>query len=372
LRESPICFIRNEALLHVAFNTAQKHPILPMKADLQFRAFSRDEETWQQLLEAAPSSTLYHRPFWIELLSRAYGLSFWLATIHQNQKARAGCLFARSHNPFRRRFVSLPFSDTCPPLATDVDAANELLDALIAENMPGAAYEIRGIEGAAPWRTAECFANWRLDLDRPIASIAGALASNFRRNLQRSQQQGIKIEHGSGIGYVERFYALQLESRRVFGLPPQPWQFFKLTQQIFGRDGSLAVWIASQNGKDVSSAIFLRDRDVAYYKWGARLPGHQSSANHLLFWNAIEELVSQRARAIDLGRADIRNQGLARFKKELGAIAEPLPYSFYPRVPARVSPEVLTGTDRFVAKVWTRMPTAATRVLGGVIYRFLA
>ena len=342
-----------------------------MKADLQFRPFGKDEATWQKLLEASPNSTLYHRPAWIELLSHAYSFSFWLATIHCNQNVRAACLFARSRNPFRRRFVSLPFSDTCPPLATDVDAASELLDALIAGNA-GAAYEIRGIEGAAPWRTADCFANWRLDLDRSMASIAGSLAANFRRNLQRSRQQGIKIEHGSGIGYVERFYALQLENRRVFGLPPQPWQFFKLTQQIFGRDGSLAVWIASQNGKDVSSAIFLRDCDVAYYKWGARLPGHQSSANHLLFWNAIEELVSQRARAIDLGRADTRNHGLTRFKKELGAIAEPLPYSFYPRVPARVSPEVLAGTDRFVAKVWTRMPIVATRVLGGAIYRFLA
>jgi hypothetical protein len=343
-----------------------------MKADMQFRSFSEGEGEWRQLLEAAPGPTLYHRPCWVELLSRAYGLSFWLATIHRNQKVRAGCLFARSRNPFTRRFVSLPFSDTCPPLAIDGGAADELLDALIAENASATAYEIRGIKGAKPWRTAECFANWRLDLDRPIASIGGALASSFRRNLQRSRQQGIKIEHGSGIGYVERFYALQLESRRVFGLPPQPWQFFKLTQQIFGRNGSLAVWIASQNGIDVSSAIFIRDRDVAYYKWGARLPGHQSGANHLLFWNAIEQLVSQRARAIDLGRADIRNQGLTRFKKELGAIAEPLPYSFYPRVPARVSPEVLTGTGRLVAKVWTRMPIVATRVLGGAIYRFLA
>ncbi len=318
-----------------------------MKADLQFRPFSGAEAIWRQLLEAAPVSTLYHRPSWIELLGRAYGFSFWLATIHQNGKVRAGCLFARSRNPFRRGFVSLPFSDTCPPLATDRSAANELLDALIAEN-----------------------ANWRLELDRPIASIADALASNFRRNLQRSRQQGIKVDQGCGIDYIERFYALQLESRRGFGLPPQPSQFFKLTQQIFGRD--VALWIASQNGKDVSSAVFLRDGDIAYYKWGARLPGHQSSANHLLFWGVIEEFVSQGVHTLDLGRADIRNQGLTRFKKELGAVAEPLPYSFYPRVPASVSPEMLTGTGRFVSKVWARLPIVATKILGGAIYRFLA
>jgi lipid II:glycine glycyltransferase (peptidoglycan interpeptide bridge formation enzyme) len=143
-----------------------------------------------------------------------------------------------------------------------------------------------------------------------------------------------------------------------------------LTQQIFGRD--VAVWIASQNGKDVSSAVFLRDRDVAYYKWGARRPGHQSSANHLLFWNAIEEFVSQGVHTLDLGRADVRNQGLTRFKKGLGAIAESLPYSFYPRVPASVSPEMLTGTGRFVSKVWARLPIVATKILGGAIYRFLA
>ena len=134
----------------------------------------------------------------------------------------------------------------------------------------------------------------------------------------------------------------------------------------------MALWIASQNGKDVSSAVFLRDRDVAYYKWGARRPGHQSSANHLLFWNAIEEFVSQGVHTLDLGRADVRNQGLTRFKKELGAVAEPLPYSFYPRVPASVSPEMLTGTGRFVSKVWARLPIVATKILGGAIYRFLA
>jgi lipid II:glycine glycyltransferase (peptidoglycan interpeptide bridge formation enzyme) len=143
-----------------------------------------------------------------------------------------------------------------------------------------------------------------------------------------------------------------------------------LTQQIFGRD--VALWIASQNGKDVSSAVFLRDGDIAYYKWGARLPGHQSSANHLLFWGVIEEFVSQGVHTLDLGRADIRNQGLTRFKKELGAVAEPLPYSFYPRVPASVSPEMLTGTGRFVSKVWARLPIVATKILGGAIYRFLA
>src|ERR1700732_5051361 len=75
LRNRPI--VQSNALL--APDLAQGVRFLPMKAELQFRPFSGVETIWRQLLEAAPVSTLCHRPSWIELLGRAYGLSFWLA-----------------------------------------------------------------------------------------------------------------------------------------------------------------------------------------------------------------------------------------------------------------------------------------------------
>jgi hypothetical protein len=60
----------------------------------------------------------------------------------------------------------------------------------------------------------DCFANWRLSLDRPLARIEKGLAVNFRRNLRRASRETTKIDHGSGIDLLERFYAMQVESGR--------------------------------------------------------------------------------------------------------------------------------------------------------------
>jgi hypothetical protein len=128
--------------------------------------------------------------------------------------------------------------------------------------------------------------------------------------------------------------------------------------------------MASDNGEDVASAVFLGDGDVIHYKWGARRLNHRSNANHLLFWNAIEEF-APRARSMDLGRADTRNQGLMRFKAELGATLSPLPTSYYPRAPRHVSAEVLTGGRAILAAILSRMPVFATKIAGRVAYRYL-
>jgi hypothetical protein len=91
----------------------------------------------------------------------------------------------------------------------------------------------------------------------------------------------------------------------------------------------------------------------------------------LLFWSVIEE-VAARARTLELGRTDVRNQGLMRFKKELGASATALPSAFYPRAPRQVSSESLNGGFALAARIWRRLPIFATALGGRILYRFLA
>jgi len=344
-----------------------------MQAEAQVRVqpFSQGRETWSQLVDAVPGATLYHSEPWIELLRRAYKFPLSLVSVERGGQTVAGCVLARSHNPFARRFISLPFSDCAPPLVTDDGAAERLFDALVAQAAPGALYEIRGIARRSPWQTVECFAQCNLALDRPLKSIERGLALNFRRNLRGAQREPITVERGDGVEHLHRFYALQLESRRRLGLPPQPWSFFRLAREIFAPRGALDVWLASERGEDVASAVFLRSGDEVSFKWGARRPERPSKANHLLLWSAIEHFASN-CRTLNLGRADIRNQGLSRFKRELGAMPDLLPYSFYPRRPARVSPEVLSGPGKVLARIWTRMPIVATRIAACTMYRFLA
>ena len=335
---------------------------------LQLRPFNEHRALWHELVKGSAEATLFHRDSWIQLLARAYSLSLWLATLKENGRITAGCMFARA--PLSKRFIALPFSDACAPLTREPEAAGVLLNELAARNDSSCAYEIRGIGGGAPWKTLECFVTWRLHFDASLAGLERRLATNFRRNLRQASRQAVSIERGSSIELLERFYAMQLRSRRRLGLPPQPWRFFKFAQEIFGAEGNLEIWIARIKGEDVASLVFLRDGEVMHYKWGARRPYDQSSANHVLFWSAVEEF-SGKMRMLELGRTDVRNQGLMRFKRELGASMTPLPSAFYPRAPRQVSAEALTGGFAIAAKVWRRMPIFVTPLAGRLVYRFL-
>ena len=335
---------------------------------LRLTPFDEERQKWLDLVRESPDATLYHRETWIQLLARAYSLPLYVATLSRGNSLLAGCVFARA--PLSNRFVALPFSDSCPPLAREPEAGRLLMSELIKERPARACYEVRGTSGPAKWQDFESFTQWRLEIDRSIARIEESLAQNFKRNLRRATTQRIRLEHGNKINLLERFYEIQLESRRRLGLPSQPWRFFRLAHDTFAPNGDLDVWIANENGSDTASAVFLRDRDVIHYKWGARRPNSNSSANHLLFWNAIEEF-ARGNRILDLGRTDIRNQGLMRFKKELGATVHPLPSSFYPQVPRQVSAEALTGGFAIGARVWRRLPIFATELMSRAIYRFL-
>jgi hypothetical protein len=340
-----------------------------LATQLRWQPYGESRGLWLELLSTSPNATLYHRERWIEVIRRTYGLPLWLASLHRGDTVVAGSVFARA--PLSKRFIALSFSDNCPPLARDAEAANELLAALAAQAPADTSYEVRGIGGVDRWEAVDCFANWRLNLDRPQAAIERGLATNFRRNLRRASRQAITIERGSGRGDLERFFALQLVSRRRLGIPPQPWRFFDSIRQLFAETGDFEVWTARNNGADVASAVFLRDGDEVHYKWGARRLNDRSDGNHLLFWKAIEEF-ARTARVLDVGRADVRNLGLMRFKSELGAQSSPLPWSFYPHAPKHVSAEVLSGKLALLAKIWTRMPLPVTQLAGRVVYRYFA
>jgi len=207
-------------------------------------------------------------------------------------------------------------------------------------------------------------------LQQPLRAIEKGLRGNFRRNLRRAAGLHVSIERGSQAKHIERFYALQLDTRRRLGVPPQPIKMYRLLRQLFPED-SLEVWLASHKGRDEAGVIVLRYRDRIYYKWGARLVPAVTGINHRLFWSLIEEFAG-KASSLDLGRADIRNEGLSRFKRELGATPDLMPYSYFPRAPHHASAEVLSGPRKFLSRVWQHLPLPATRALGAAFYGYLA
>jgi hypothetical protein len=77
----------------------------------------------------------------------------------------------------------------------------------------------------------------------------------------------------------------------------------------------------------VAAIVTLKFGKTMVYKYGAS----DSRFNNLggtpfLFWKAIEEAKAEDLHALDLGRSDLNNDGLIRFKDHLGSTRTSLSY----------------------------------------------
>lgn len=338
--------------------------------DLQLLPLERSRAAWEAFADSHPDATLYHHRPWLEVLRRGFGVNPMVAIIGEYNSTQAACLLARGGNPIRRGLISLPFSDYCPPLAVDESALRSLMFGL-----PGLAaqsrLEIRGTGGSYPWHVLHHFQRWTLDLSRPFQAIERAADREVRRHMRRAREAGVSVECSRSAEAVETFFELQLESRRRLGVPSQPLKFFRLVHEVFAKLDAIEVWFASHQGKRIAGVVVLRDGHDLHAKWSARTAGSPDGASHLIFMS-IAEQHAQRARGLDFGRTDSRNYGLSRFKRQLGAAATDLPYSYFPQMPSVTSAENLTGVWQTASRVWRKLPIPVARVLNGVTYRYLA
>lgn len=346
-------------------------PAAPGRAAMiRITPLAQMHERWNEFTASSPGATLYHHAVWTNALRRAYGFRVLAATLERAQRIVAGCLLAPSRIPFVPRVVGLPFSDSCAPLGADDDVVHELLKGLTQQPGLRGNLEIRGFAAPPPWRTIDCFRQWALDLARPFAEIQRTTDRNFRRQVRRTVEDGFRITSGAGEDLLGRFYRLQLQTRRRLGVPPQPLRFFALVREEFSRTSDFEVWLASRGGIDHAGVVLLRDGARLYAKWSARALHSADGASHLVFFSMLEHYAGKAA-ALDLGRADVRNTGLARFKSEMGAMASPLPYSYFPYLRHALSAESPARSAALFAQVWRRLPLALTRAIGATAYGFL-
>ena len=249
-------------------------------------------------------------------------------------------------------------------------ARDSLLSRLaVIQNRPR--LEIRGAAAVYPWNVLDHFQRWTLDLSRPFSAIEKAADREVRRHLRRAREAGVSVECSRGAEAMDCFFNLQLESRRRLGVPSQPLKFFRTVHEVFAQRDSIEVWFALHQGKRIAAVVVLRDGDDLHAKWSARAAGSPDGASHLIFMS-IAEHHAEHASSLDFGRTDSRNRGLSRFKRELGATATDLPYSYFPQMPNVTSAENLTGVWQTASRVWRNLPLPVARVLNNVTYRYLA
>jgi CelD/BcsL family acetyltransferase involved in cellulose biosynthesis len=332
---------------------------------------------WGDFVAGHPRATPFHHPDWAQLVAKSYGFrAFALATCDTTGAIRAGLPMVEvRHLHSRPKWVSLPFTDYCPPLASNPQQEAQLASVLqrAGEAAGVRQVEVRGpLEGASV--TGRAALRHVLALDGNSASVyAGFHHSQVKRNIRRAEREALTVRPAARQqDLVDTFYRLHLRTRRRQGVPVQPRRFFRLLWECVIETGLGSVLVVQASDQPIAAAVFLAWNGTVVYKFGASDPSAWSlRPNHLLFWHAIRTACEQGYRCFDFGRTDAGQEGLRNFKRSWGAAEEPLVYAVLGGRPARAS--VADGTAaRMLEPVIRHSPLLLCRAVGEMLYRHIA
>ena len=337
-----------------------------------------EDARWRQLVATHPRAGPFHHPAWARTIADVYRFRPFVAAVEDAKGTLAAGIpvIEVPAFPRGRRWVSLPFTDHCAPLASSPAALSELVGSV--GSVPPAdglrRVEIRSAVPNAPNHPVAVLHELRLSGD-PTELFARFHASQIRRGIRKAERDGrVRVREATRREDVTKsFLELHLQTRRRQGVPLQPMRLFELLWQRLHPTGLARTLIAELDGRPIAAAMFLRFGGTVVYKYGASAPEHwRERPNHLIFWRAIQDACAAGDRCLDLGRSDPDNAGLRAFKSNWAAQERPLLYTAIPAsapagrgAPQNVGRRVLSTTIR-------RSPPVVCRALGAVLYRYAA
>jgi CelD/BcsL family acetyltransferase involved in cellulose biosynthesis len=335
--------------------------------------FALDDPRWTEFVGSCDAATPFHHPAWAGVLADTYGFRpFVLATAAGDRRPLAGAPFIEVRTlARRRRWISLPFTDRCPPLSFDSPSEQRLLSLLsrARECLDAPPIEVRSSVVASGWDASASAVLHVLELDQDLERLRRRFSrSQVIRNIKRAEREGVTVRAATSRGDLDAFYALHVRTRRRQGVPVQPYRFFELLWTRMIRVGLGSILLASSGGAPLAGALFLNWNQATVYKFGASDPeGWPRRPNHALFWAAIQAAVARGDRWFDFGRTDLANSGLRAFKSSWGAEERPLVYS---RCAGEPHGEGLC--KRVLATAIRRGPPWLCRRIGESFYRYAA
>jgi Acetyltransferase (GNAT) domain len=334
------------------------------------------DSRWDEFLQRAPRASAFHSSGWLRALAQSYGyLPVVFTTTPPGSPLQNGTVFAAVKNWFsERRLVSLPFSDHVDPLMDAEEALSELLATLKTEQCEGRWLKIE----LRPTETTHSQTDWplfhdgfsyilqKVDLRPGLDAVFSRFhRDSIRRKIRKAERCGVVQEVGRDDRLLQQFFHLAILTRRRHSLPPPPLAWFRNILVCFGENAKIRV--ASKDGKPVAAILTLRFKQTALYKYGCSDSNfHNLGTMPFLLWKAMEEEYQTGAKEFDLGRSDLDNHGLIRFKEKLGAEPSLIRYKVFPK--GRPPEPGHNWRLNFAKKIFRLLPEKALVFAGSQIY----
>jgi CelD/BcsL family acetyltransferase involved in cellulose biosynthesis len=326
---------------------------------------------WEDLLERHPCASVFHSRGWLEALRRTYGYEPVVLTATSRGRLKSGLVLCRIRTLMSRRLVSLPFSDHCEPLVDsphDLAALLQFLEAGIRDRR-WSSFELRPrslpLDGP---QSAASYCLHTLDISRSPEQIFDAFHhSSTKRAIHRAERERLGYESGTSPRLLSSFYDLLRMTRRRHGLPPQPLAWFRNLVACLRE--KVTIHVADQDGAPIAGMLTLSFKKTMVYKYGGSdARQHRLGGMPYLFWRAIQDAKVHGIEELDLGRSDLDQAGLVRFKDHLGAARSMMTYYTSPHRPAVHARPISRAVRRLVVD---HLPDAALDLTSRLLYKHL-
>ena len=293
-----------------------------------------DDPRWEDLLQRDSRASVFHTLGWLRALQRTYGYEpVVFTTSPPRQELKNGIVFCQVSSWLTgRRLVSLPFSDHCEPL---IDGFDELADIIWHLNRELQTRRLKYIEvRPLNWAgssidcgcTSEEYTFHALDMEKSLEELfRGCHNTSIRQKVHRAKREGLSYEIGNSEALLKEFYELFVASRRKHGTPPSPFKWFG--NLVSCLSDAVQVRIASKGQRRIAGILTIQYGSTLVYKYSGSDPSmNKLGATPALLWSAITDAKHVGITQLDMGRSDLQNNGLIKFKNNFGSIRSTLRY----------------------------------------------
>ena len=326
---------------------------------------------WDVALIRRPDFSFFHGAAWSRVLVETYGFR----PVWQAEGTALLPLMEVDSWLTGRRGIALPFTDDCAPLCESAAEFQALYGNALewGRSRGWKSLELRG--GRKFLRDAPAsltFYSHRLDLAIGETRLFENMDSSARRGVRKAEKDGVTVEVSHSEQAVLDFYRLQCLTRQRHGLPPQPWRFFlNLWRHIVSQNQGMVV-LASASGAKIAGAVYFFLGGRAIYKYGASDYRMQNlRPNNLVMWEGMKWLARQGVKSLDLGKSSFGNEGLRKFKLNLGAGDAQLEYVKWDLRRNQFQVEV-DGVAGWHNRVFRGLPPFLSRRAGELLYKHWA
>ncbi len=289
---------------------------------------------WDELLLTNDNYSFFHTSEWAKVISESYNYKPLYFTVIENNKLTALIpIMAINSTLTGRRGVALPFTDSCPIIASDEKHFQELFEKIIeyGKEAKWKTLEFRGgkeyFEDKIP---SETLLTHNLDLTHTEQEIFSTFRSSTKRNIKKAIKEDVQIKIRNSLESVKEFSRLNCLTRKDHGLPPQPFYFFfNIYKHIIATNKGLVI-LASYRNKLVAGAVYSYFKDKVIFKYGASDKSfHYLRPNNLVMWEAIKLYAQKGCKSFSFGRTEPEHKGLLQFKRGWGVKEEIINYYKY-------------------------------------------